>query len=67
MFLCEFANHAGNAHTDGGEVDEKIHVVDLQNLTAVDALGAEIFVHMGTGHIGLLENHEVGILKDVNG
>lgn len=65
--MCEFTYHAGNAHTDGGEVDEKIHVVDLQDLAAADALGTEIFVHMGTSYIRLLENHEVGILKDVNG
>lgn len=67
LLLSEFSDHAGNAHTDGGEVDEEIHVVDLQNLTAADSLRAEVFVHMGTGYICLFENHEVGILKDVNG
>lgn len=30
--MCEFTYHAGNAHADGGEVDEKIHVVDLKYL-----------------------------------
>ena len=54
--MCEFTYHAGNAHADGGEVDEEIHVVDLKYLAAAYALRAEILVHVGTGYICLLKN-----------